>query len=360
MKREISIKILMMFFFYTGFVAPLLLTWDTGDASPNSRVDVIAELGNKGTINWTTKLVRVRGNGYAPENVEELGRRKILAQRAAQLDAYRNLLEVVKGVQVTSYIDIESMMRDSDTIRTQTKGMVKGMRLVEVVYSNDGACRVTVEVNFDKQGNFLLAALSNGEVKVTDKYPKFDWVAQRKELERIKSGYASLAKDFKNKTEELEHSQQEAAHLKEQLKNGETFHATGNAKSNSEPSKPAAAALEPIFNPQTANTDYTGLLVDARGTGIKPALAPAILNEKQEKMYGIGVMPSRISVGAIVSYLYGDIERAKKYKKIGNNPLIVKCIKAVNRSDIMLDSEDAEKLKFIDELLEQMKVAVLI
>lgn len=354
MRRNIFVKITMLCLFFPGLFVPLLLTLDFHDAQTNSKMEVITGLGEEATINWTTKVVRVKGNGFGPENVKELGRRKILAKRAAQLDAYRNLLEAVKGVQVTSDISLENMMQESNTVTTQTIGMVKGMRLVEVVYSNDGGCEVTVEVNIDEQGNFLLATLTSGEVKVRDNYPKFDWVAQREELEKIKTDYAFLAKELNKKNQELISSWQNNANNFSPGQPGRSVKAK-NDKNNR-----VMVAQEQSFNPLTANKDYTGLLVDARGASLKPVLAPVILNEKQEKMYGIGAIPSKISGGAIVSYVYGNIERAKRYKEIGDNPLVVKCIKTVNQSDIMLSCEDAQKVMFINELLEQKKVAVLI
>jgi len=341
MRRDILVKYMFSCFIFLGLFVTLLLVRISLNAQTTSKVEVIEELGTNGTINWTSKVVRVKGNGYGPESVKELGRRKILAKRAAQLDAYRNLLEAVKGVHVTSFINIENMMRESNTVRTQIVGMVKGMRLVEVVYSNDGSCEVTVEVNLDEHGNFLIASLEGGDIKVTDNYPKFDWAAQREELDKVRADYARLKMEIQEK---------------EPDKPGDIYR--GIEKKNDPIKAPKAKELP--FNPVTANKDYTGLLVDARDFNLKPALAPAILNEKQEKMYGIGALPSKISNGAIVSYRFGTIEKAKKFIEIGDNPLVVKCIKQVNQSDIMLSTEDARKVMYINELLEKKKVVILL
>jgi hypothetical protein len=100
--------------------------------------------------------------------------------------------------------------------------------------------------------------------------------------------------------------------------------------------------------------------VDARGLKLKPALAPAILNEKKEKMYGIGVIPAEMNGGAIVSYMRGNIERARQHKDIGNNPLVVKCIKIINQSDIMISNTAVKKVILIPQLLEQKKVVILL
>lgn len=145
--------------------------------------EYVVDIGDEGSMNWAQKVLLVKGNGFGPERVKELGRRKILAKRAAKMDAYRNLVEVIKGVYVTSNTKVQDMMLESDSIKAKTDGMLKGMRVVDVTYSNDGGCEITVEVNIDKRGGFLLSALSTNEVKVKDDYPKFDWVAMRNDLE---------------------------------------------------------------------------------------------------------------------------------------------------------------------------------
>jgi len=111
--------------------------------------------------------------------------------------------------------------------------------------------------------------------------------------------------------------------------------------------------------PPPPTPSYTGLLVDARGLNLEPTLAPSILNQNSEKMYGIGVIPKKVTSGAIVDYLVGNIERAKKHKKIADRPMVAKGIEVVNESDIMISNEDARKLVLIHDLLEQKKVAIL-
>ena len=52
------------------------------------------------------------------------------------------------------------------------------------------------------------------------------------------------------------------------------------------------------------------------------------------------------------------IEREKR-KEIGDNPLVVKGIKTIDQSNLMIGNEDAEKLVLVIHLLEQKKVAIL-
>lgn len=450
MRKNIFIIIVVMYLMLPGCFVSLLPAQDQDpETDPGAEMDLVEEWGDGASVNWTTKALRVKGNGFGPEDVE-LGRRKILAKRAAKMDAYRNISEVVKGVQVTSYTNVENMMLVSDWIKAKAGSMVKGIRVVDVTYADDGGCEVTVEVNIDKKGRFLLDALNTGKVEITDNYPKFDWAALKNELKHVRKKYNSLLAAFKRKGEELVDARQKLARVEEQLKvedlkkselktqltsAEEELKRTKNIadeltnkiadlemklttnekeleitkKFLSEKKQELDKLLAAIVNLKKApaqgreelsvylqriieiqqeireklrafdggesggesgggdeipptpqpTSPYTGLLVDARELNLEPALAPSILNQNGEKIYGIGVFPIEVTSGAIVDYLVGNIERAKQHKKIADRPMVAKGIEVVNESDIMISNEDARKLVLIHDLLEQKKVAIL-
>jgi hypothetical protein len=355
----------------------------SGESRGGSSLEYITTVGDNSSINWTTKVIKVKGYGVGPGKVKELGRRKLMAQRAAEMDAQRKLLEAVKGVQVTSYTNIDNMARKNHAVNTKVSGMLRGMRVVGVTYSNDGSCTVTMEINIDKEGNFLLAALNDGVIKITDNYPKFDWIKARKDLEEAKVQLAAIKKQhakakmeihtkeelLKDKQNEIEGIQSKYASLSadfktkiEELKKANKKRAPNPPGKKFIPTKSVTPEQDvaPSPGPPAAVKKYTGLLVDASGVDLKPALAPSILNQKEEKMYGIGVIPAEFARGAIVSYLHGNIERAKKQKEIGDNPLVVKCVRIINKSDIIISDQDAQKLVLIDQILKQKRVAILI
>lgn len=200
--------------YFALFLSVIILFFFTG-IFPETGLEYVDPLaGDTASINWTTKVLRVKGNGFGPENVKDLGRRKRLAKRTAQLDAYRNLLESIKGVFVTSSSSVQDLMLESDSIRAKTEGMVKGMRVVDVTYSNDGACEITAEVNIDNTGSFLLEALSDLNVKVKDNYPKFDWIAMRTELEQTKKELASTQGQLRTKKAQLAGTKNELSGMK--------------------------------------------------------------------------------------------------------------------------------------------------
>ncbi|UCH96929.1 MAG: hypothetical protein JSV88_08785 [Candidatus Aminicenantes bacterium] len=439
MKKAILV-LLVSGFICWGFPGPHLSARET---TADAEVHYVVEYGDEASMNWTQKKIRAKGNGFGPERVKDLARRKILAKRAAELDAYRKLLEVIKGVRVTYNIGVDDMMRECNSIKTQTEGMLKGMQVVEVIYNKYGGCEITVEVNINEKGQFLLTALNTRKFKLIDNYPPVDWVALRNEVEELKAELAITKKTFNrirdeliaanrklNLTEKkLKKTDLEKAELKAAFKStkkglqktrnivdnfidtlkDKKLQLTVNDKelaltstfldekkieldelwtdfkifaNNDQDALFDPAALQVwvqrikdiqwqtgqrfdsiykvtlILLPPTQN--YTGCLIDARGLALKPILAPSILNENKKKLYGIGVIPDVFTNGAIVDYLSGDIEKAKTYPKIGNHPLVVKAIKVVNDSDIMISKVDAMKLSLLDELLEKQKVAILI
>lgn len=358
MRKNILITMVIYCCIIPGFTGSLMLSRDT-DGAPG--LDYIEEIGEEASMNWTTKALRVKGNGFGPEKIKNPGRRKILAKRAAKVDAYRNLVEVIKGVQVTSATSVEDMMLESDTIKTRTAGMLKGARVVDVTYTNDGGCEITMEVNIDKDGKFLLTALNTDNVRVTDNYPKFDWDKMKKKLEETKAQLAHSQSELDKTKKKLRKKEALINNNRRELKDKPHYAlseiAPGKIRDSNEPVK-TVQVKKP--SPPGVKKDYSGLLVDARGLGLKPTLAPSILNRNKEKMYGIGVIPSQVSSGSIADYLPGNIEHAKKHEKINDWPLVVKGIRVINESDVMIDNEDAQKLVAIHDLLEQGKVAILL
>ncbi|MCP4158100.1 MAG: hypothetical protein GY757_60915, partial [bacterium] len=195
-------------------IAMMIVILQTLTIAAETEADYFEEIGDGATMNWTTKSLRVKGNGYGPERIKQLGRKKILAKRAARLDAYRNMVEAIKGVRVTSGTNVEDMVVQEDTIKTRTDGMLKGARVVDVTYTEDGGCEITMEVNIDQSGTFLLAALNDENVQITDNYPKFDWTALQKDLAKTKNRLANLnaahtraKRDIRSKDEQLKNKQ---------------------------------------------------------------------------------------------------------------------------------------------------------
>ncbi|HBF39910.1 MAG TPA: hypothetical protein DDW50_21695 [Firmicutes bacterium] len=99
---------------------------------------------NKGQISWEKGTITVIGRGVAKQDANPAAM-PILAERAAVAVAQRNALEVVEGVRVHSSTYVKDMELESDEIRTEVEGMLKGSQLGSSTYSG-GVCTVSLFV----------------------------------------------------------------------------------------------------------------------------------------------------------------------------------------------------------------------
>ena len=107
---------------------------------------------NQGSVNWSAGYIEAVGIGApADKSVGKINARP-MALRAAKIDAYRNLLEITKGVRVDSVTTVKDFTVESDVINTQVEGLVKGAVVVDQQYMSDGTVEVKVRMPF--YGNF--------------------------------------------------------------------------------------------------------------------------------------------------------------------------------------------------------------
>jgi len=107
---------------------------------------VTHQVGDKGLINYQDGYIEAVGIGAPPEQSYGKPNARPMALRAAQVDAYRNLLETVQGVQIDSKTTVKDFVVESDVINTAISGMVKGAQVVKKEYLSDGTVEVTVRM----------------------------------------------------------------------------------------------------------------------------------------------------------------------------------------------------------------------
>ncbi len=122
------------------------------------------------------------------------------------------------------------------------------------------------------------------------------------------------------------------------------------------PSAGASAAPDQI---------YTGLIVDARGLGVRPAMAPKILNEDNKEVYGSAWVNRDWAVReGMVGYLK-DPAAARTNPRVADKPLTVKALKVSGdgRVDMVISNADAVTLRSATQnlnMLEKCRVIVLV
>jgi len=219
-----------------------------------------------GSVDWQRRVVKCTGTG-AP-NLQASGGNvasaRIGAERAAKLDALRNCMEALKGVEVSTGRTAGAAMAGNPRLESELQGVVKGFRVVGAPrYFSDGGVEMDVEVPLDG--------------KVSDAL-----------IPRVPSKGPSEG---------------------------------GGADAG------------------------TGVIVDARGQTVAPALAPRLLDEGGRELYG----PASLDPGARArggAAYARDVETARKDLKarVGEHPLVVKAV-AARGADIVVADADARALR---------------
>jgi hypothetical protein len=123
-------------------------------------------------------------------------------------------------------------------------------------------------------------------------------------------------------------------------------------------------------NPKAAPPDgkqplkYTGLVVDARGTGAQPALAPKILNEDGQEAYSVAYVEAPKAENGIVIYV-PDLSAAEVHPRVTHHPLVVKAMRATgqSKSDLVISDADAQSIHAVPahfRFLEKAQVLVVL
>ncbi len=92
---------------------------------------------------------------------------------------------------------------------------------------------------------------------------------------------------------------------------------------------------------------YTGLVLDARGLKVRPAMVPKIRDERGQEVYGSAYVSREYAVQKGMSAYTRDLKAAKKNPRVIDNPLIVKGLRTMGsgKTDIVISNSDASRLR---------------
>ena len=126
---------------------------------------MVEQIGNGG-VDWENGYVHVLGYGLPPQGVYG-AQAKLMARGAAKADAYRNAVEVLKGVRVDSQTYVRNYVMQNDEIRTKVEGFVQNARIVGVNQQVDGTVVVTMELPLGGQAG-LTTLLRQPDLPIQD------------------------------------------------------------------------------------------------------------------------------------------------------------------------------------------------
>jgi hypothetical protein len=107
-----------------------------------------------GNVNWTEQFIYAVGESVIDnERFKNPAQAKAMATRGAVVVAQRNLLEIIKGVNVTSETTVQDMITTSDFIYTRIDGVIKGAQQVGEAIEKNGMMQVRMRVSlYEKDG----------------------------------------------------------------------------------------------------------------------------------------------------------------------------------------------------------------
>ena len=105
---------------------------------------------SKGEIDWNRRVLIGHGQGAPDLNAPSIAVARLGAERAAKLDAYRNALETLKGMQVQSGGSVGTLLQNDSTLTSRVDGELKGVKPIKTHYYSDGGVSLDIEVPLDE------------------------------------------------------------------------------------------------------------------------------------------------------------------------------------------------------------------
>lgn len=292
------------------------------------QAEVIEQVEN-GEINWSRCMILAKGSGAPTEEAKNIAQARLMAERAALADARRNLMEVLKGVQVDSVSEVEDYLGKNDQLRMSATAFIQGSTEVKERrrFLADGGMEVTVAMNLS--GDFLLWMFSPRQ-ELTGSKPSLAG-KPASQLPSISPGKEAEPPPEEPQVRPEEEPVAEAKAL------------------------PALADLPP----------FTGLVIDARGLDMRPALIPRVLDENGQELYqGEYVSPEKAAKNGLALYVK-DLTAGQRNPRVGKNPLTVKGfeVNPDRPSEIVLSGEDSKRVAPFAQkgtFLEECKVVIVL
>jgi len=134
---------------------------------------------------------------------------------------------------------------------------------------------------------------------------------------------------------------------------------------------PVTAAQQAVQNDQqqvsqsTATGGITGVIIDARGLSARPAMAPRILDQNGNAIYGPGTYDRQYAVNNGVAGYSKTLESAQQDARVVGNPLVIKGVatSGTNRTDITISNADVSRLDAANRssnILKDCRVLILL
>ncbi|MFZ2738503.1 MAG: LPP20 family lipoprotein [Burkholderiaceae bacterium] len=122
------------------------------EAEPSSLLATRPEQKILSALPLVEKRETLTATGYAVISVQNhrtAAQQRLLAIRAAKLDAYRSLTEQVYGLKLDATATVADMVVQNDTFRSRVEGVIYGATLVSITPSGEDTYETTLSLDKD-------------------------------------------------------------------------------------------------------------------------------------------------------------------------------------------------------------------
>lgn len=111
--------------------------------------------------------VRVSGFGTYEDSAKDRlnTRKRLLARRASQLDAYRNLAERVYGTVIYGSSTVNDFVLNNDNFRTYVDSYIRGAKMVAVNEHSDGVVETVMELKLEPRFRACVSKVVDDQVQ---------------------------------------------------------------------------------------------------------------------------------------------------------------------------------------------------
>ena len=263
-------------------------------------------------------MLSAEGFGFADAKRFPESQARLMAVRAAKIDAQRNLLETINGVRVTAGTTVKDMALESDIIGTRVKGMLQGSFEVSSdvkLESDNWVASVTMAVclakdDGDCRERTTLASITQPNLKgapAAERFSQADVAAV--------SSVSTTASPVTTPVTSAE----------------EAPSASVEASVSEQPAQTAAVAA-------SGNAQHSGLIVDASNLNFSPMLDVRLKTSQGKELYG----PGHVAMGSDWLHWAASLESAQAMSDIvGDNTLVVTPSGLGEASELVIEDQDA-------------------
>ena len=357
-----------------------------------------------GGTDYTKDIIWAKGFGCLNEQLPK-SQALILARNAAIVDAERNLMERIKGVQISRNRTVaDALMSDNNLLKTNLDNFLKGVEVIKTTYNStmgifgaevavklygENSLLEIINFKYTDWGKMVVQAIGWGAIKkngnlsqnIVEARNAAIADAQAQLLGIIKGIHITSNKIVQNAAEESDiiteavdgtirgakikserydlkagiYQVVMVANLNETLKLGQKYFMNIVKLQSELPSVDiskyggsVALTTGEGGEAEAISGKYTGLIIDASNLNLQGSLFPKIYAQDNKVFYDGAMVSSDVrSSYSVVGYASSVADAKKMIERVGNSPLVVKAFSLYpgSKTDIVLSYSTIKEIE---------------